>query len=588
MPLIRVVSRMGRPLAVPMQASFGAGGGTLGRSPDCTLTLPDESRHVSRRQARVDVSGGVASITCLSAANPLIVNGEELHSGQARPLADGDRIHIAEYELRFESETAPSAGSGKALIPDDPFALDPSPDLPTGPAPGTAGGRGAGAPAARRDRGFGTSVREHGPGAPAIPDAFDPFDEAPPSPLHQSGRAPQPSGADPLGLGLESDSRVDLPAGKGDSIDALFGLEPAMDPFGPDSPLGRNAGEVSSVPKRPAYRGSADPVADDASVLAGSFRLPQAIPPTEFNLPEDPVLSWHEADATREAILPPAPTGNAAELAALTDEAFDQPPPSAPQSAPQSAPDPSLVSMPAGQAPLPPASRTDEPPATSNTLAGRQPAESPGTQELLRALLDGLGLPELPRAPAQRDTPSPTLTPEMMQRLGALLAAAAEGTVELLQARATLKQELRADVTMIGSRDNNPLKFVPDGESALNQLLASQPARGFMEPRLAMRDAYDDLLAHQIGFVAGMRAAMQGLIARFDPQVLETRLAGKSVLDSMLPAARKARLWELFNNLYSDVSREAEDDFERLFGRAFVKAYEEQIARIEASTRPGK
>jgi FHA domain-containing protein len=170
-----------------------------------------------------------------------------------------------------------------------------------------------------------------------------------------------------------------------------------------------------------------------------------------------------------------------------------------------------------------------------------------------------------------------------MQRVGELLAAACDGTVALLQARATLKQQLRADVTMIGARNNNPLKFVPDGASALNQLLSPRPARGFMDARTAMRDAYDDLLAHQIGFVAGMRAAMQGLIGRFDPAVLEGRLASKSVLDAMLPAARKARLWELFNSLYADVSREAEDDFERLFGHAFVKAYEEQIARIEAA-----
>jgi FHA domain-containing protein len=83
-----------------------------------------------------------------------------------------------------------------------------------------------------------------------------------------------------------------------------------------------------------------------------------------------------------------------------------------------------------------------------------------------------------------------------------------------------------------------------------------------------------------------MRAAMHGLIGRFEPKALEQRLASKSVLDAMVPGARKARLWELFNSLYSEVAREAEDDFDRLFGRAFVKAYEEQIARIEAGSAP--
>ncbi len=521
-----------------MQAVFGPGVGTLGRSPDCTLALPDEARHISRQQARVEVAGNVAAITCLSAANPLIVNGQELRQGQARRLAHGDRIHVAGYELRFEDgDTAAAGGTAGLLIPDDPFAL---PDVaPTGPA------------AAR-------------------PGAFDPFADPPPvPPLHAAGGSPA-SGTDPLGLGLQLQPQAELPAGRADSIDALFNLEPGLDALAPGSPLGLPPGEIpKSAQERAAEEAAqrrADPVADHAPVLSGSFRLPQAIPPTEFGLAEDPVLSWTESEAAQEAILPPAPAGNAAEIAALTEQFFESP----------------------RQKPAPPTRAAAPHPAFTEPEAGRriaQPARPPQLEDasvLLRALLDGLGLAELPQAAGARSAAARTLTPELLQRIGELIAGACQGTVELLQARATLKQELRADLTMIGSRDNNPLKFVPDGPTALAQLLAAQPVRGFMEPGRAMRDAYDDLLAHQIGFVAGMRAAMQGLVGRFDPQALEQRLAGKSVLDAMLPAARKARLWELFNTLYAEVSREAEDDFDRLFGRAFVKAYEEQIARIEA------
>jgi len=532
MPLIRVVSRMGKPLAVPMVASFGPGIGTLGRSPDCTLTLPDEARHLSRQQARVEVSGNATAITCLSAANPLIINGQELRQGQARRLAHGDLIHVAGYELRFEDEGAiGSAGWSATPIPDDPFA---DPDAHAA--------------------------------VPAIPDAFDPFKEPAP-PLHAAGGS-APGGSDPLGVGLPAEQPAELPAGKADSIDALFNLEPGLDPLAPGSPLGQPAGEAPRSAQARAAEQAAqrlgDPVADNAPVLSGSFRLPQPIPPTEFGLPDDPVLSWQESDAAQEAILPPAPAGNAAEIAALAKQFFEAPvPPGGPADT-------------AG-----PADRVD---AARRAYAADAP-DAPDAAVLLQALLDGLGLAELPRVAGARGAAAQSLTPLLMQRLGELLASACEGTVELLQARATLKQELRADVTMIGSRDNNPLKFVPDGQAALAQLLAVQPVRGFMEPGRAMRDAYDDLLAHQIGFVAGMRAAMQGLVARFDPKVLEHRLANRSVLDAMLPAPRKARLWELFNSLYAEVSREAEDDFHRLFGRAFVKAYEEQIARIEAGAQ---
>mgnify|MGYP000069390429 FL=1 len=45
---------------------------------------------------------------------------------------------------------------------------------------------------------------------------------------------------------------------------------------------------------------------------------------------------------------------------------------------------------------------------------------------------------------------------------------------------------------------------------------------------------------------------------------------------------RKARCWEQFSALYQEIAREAEDDFQELFGREFVRAYEEQIARLRS------
>ena len=62
---------------------------------------------------------------------------------------------------------------------------------------------------------------------------------------------------------------------------------------------------------------------------------------------------------------------------------------------------------------------------------------------------------------------------------------------------------------------------------------------------------------------------------------LEKRLAPPGVLDSLMPGNRKAKLWDLFSELYGDISKEAEDDFHALFGREFLKAYEAQVAAIE-------
>ena len=149
----------------------------------------------------------------------------------------------------------------------------------------------------------------------------------------------------------------------------------------------------------------------------------------------------------------------------------------------------------------------------------------------------------------------------------------------LLVARAALKREVRAEVTMIVARENNPLKFSPSVDVAMTHLLGPT-ARGFMPPALAMRDAYDDLRAHQFGFLAGMRAALEGVLLRFEPAALEAKLTQKSVLDSLLPSSRKARMWDLFNELYGQISAEASDDFHALFGKAFLKAYQQHIDEL--------
>ncbi len=172
------------------------------------------------------------------------------------------------------------------------------------------------------------------------------------------------------------------------------------------------------------------------------------------------------------------------------------------------------------------------------------------------------------------------LSEDTLRMLGQLLREAMQGTLDLLRARSTTKRELRAELTMIVPRENNPLKFSPTVEAALTHML-SQQASGFMAPLDAMRDAYADLLSHQFGFIAGMRAALAGVIARFDPAQLESRLTQKRVIDSILPGARKAKLWELFAELYAEISRETEDDFHEVFGNEFLRAYEAQIAKLE-------
>lgn len=237
-----------------------------------------------------------------------------------------------------------------------------------------------------------------------------------------------------------------------------------------------------------------------------------------------------------------------------------------------SAPDPRPI-------PVSPPPLADPPSAAPETASDLPPTPSAmphaaaGDDPLLAAFLRGL----------QRLDPAPQqLTPALMERVGALLRRATEGTLHLLLARQQFKHELRATRTLIAAQDNNPLKFSPTVDVALAHLL-SPGVRSFMPAEAAMRDAFNDLRAHQFGVMVGMRAALKQLIGRFSPDELEKSIAAQSPLDNFFSTSRKAKLWDQFVQLYSTIATEAEEDFHSFFGKAFVQAYEEQMTRLGAA-----
>lgn len=668
---VRVLRQMGRALAAPLSAEFDAAGGTIGRSPDCTLVLPDQGKHISRQQARIEHRDGQFSIVALGTANPLIVDGRELTAGASAPLRGGEAIVIAHYELSVERAGAPPPASAPAVASPagddgfDPFAppahhrvaAPKPPSVAACPAiesslvdpfapPAALGSLGA-------DQGSSDSAADPFAVSPQRP--IDPF-----APIDATNDAGSATGADLFGIGGRFAPALDANRRQAEDIGALFGLdsvESGRDPLHDGSTLGEAARAAEPLDpleaiagRKPAARSKAPPadalpMHDHAPIEHGAMRLPDVIPPTMFGAPSSPSAASANAPAG-----PPASAAASAEPAAAISSASLNRSPAPSDTAPAK---PHVKSAPSIK-PLPPnqigaariggdavlswertadaqasprlsdqevraiAERVadqhprdfEPPPQTQPTLlidqlnaeqrralasasdkaralrqsagdaAPAQPGVSPSDTELLIQFLIGAGFKQWPRADGSADTGA-MLTPQVMRRLGEMLRLSAQGVVDLLTARALIKRELKADVTMITAHDNNPLKFAPDGASALAQLLAEQPLRGFMPGPAALKDAFDDLRAHQLAMVAGMRAAMQGLSARFDPATLEERLSKQNLLHSMMPIARRARLWELFIERYTQLSSEAADDFDALFGQAFVNAYQQQIDKLE-------
>ncbi|HSX91112.1 MAG TPA: type VI secretion system-associated FHA domain protein TagH [Pseudomonas sp.] len=230
--------------------------------------------------------------------------------------------------------------------------------------------------------------------------------------------------------------------------------------------------------------------------------------------------------------------------------------------------------------PTPPAEPQALPTAAENTApspavqlaAVSTPASAKGRgDEVLEAFLRGAGLDQLRIDRGE--------TRAQMEAIGRSYRHMVEGLIEVLRARASLKGEFRMAQTMIRPVENNPLKFAPNVDEALLLLLRAGN-QAFMPADQAIKESFDDLKAHQLAVMAGVQASIKHLLKRFQPAVLETQLSRTSGIGLLLSGARQAQYWELFTELYASISREAEDDFEDLFGREFSRAYEEQSAKL--------
>lgn len=609
-----VVSLDNKPL-VGLSCRFDDNGGTIGRDKGNTLALPDPHRRVSRLQAEVSFRAGVPTITNSSAVLPICAGGTPLESGQSVTLLPGMSVDIGPYVLVVRSpEQASSAASvpaaaaeptvmalkkepgepvgagsmlpglaqalpypspplpGAPLLPkDDPLALllgTPAQAAPAGAPysrmaesdPFAALGLAQEAAVARPKPGE-ADPRSHParPTAVLIPEDFNPFDLPSASarntadPLASLSLAAGPQPSHSLTGEEASIDAMFSPAGAGalDGLlvdrsqeDGLFGARPDE----PDSLLSQ---PHSSDPLAlfgdlaPAGESRSQPMRDDLAEIGGAYQPPQALDP----------MRWGP-DPTERVIEPPARAHDPEPLA-----------PAPPPAAAEPATARSTVHSVTPQAVAPAAGReafaaTGDPPDT-----------------LTQAFLSGAGLPAstLPNG----------LMPETMVLIGRLLRAATTGTIEMLAVRANIKREVQASVTVISSEANNPLKFLHDADSVL-QLFLGKRMRGFMAPEEALKDAFDDLGAHELGVIAGTRAALNEVLTKFDPGILGERLARGSPLERVLPAMRKTRLWDLYQERYAQIRLEVEDDFQSIFGKAFVAAYEAEAARMRKASAGGE
>lgn len=120
---LKIISYKGGPLAEPKFVTFESGGGSIGRSDDNTLVLPDPDKFVSRHHASISFENGSYYLTDSSLGGVFINNSESPLNNGTEQLHNGTRLKIGEYEI----ETIISEESKLEDFPfSDIFAESPS------------------------------------------------------------------------------------------------------------------------------------------------------------------------------------------------------------------------------------------------------------------------------------------------------------------------------------------------------------------------------------------------------------------------------------------------------------------------------
>lgn len=496
---------------------------TIGRATQNGWVLQDPERILSSNHCVVHYEDSDYFLTDTSTNGTFLNDSEQrIPRNQTVPLAEGDHFVLGEYEIEVnltsDGEEAPAIEQG-AVTDIVPMSHDRA--SPADPSL--------------------LSLRR--PVEPSIKGAA--ATEPPPEQLMPERASFEPPE-------IQSQARFAHPIEPPPA--AVDPLEPAAESAVPTPPPEADGGEPPAA-AFPAV--GSDPLVDGGEPSAAASPAVGS----DLLIPEDWWLAPSSSPGAPPPIAPPPPV---TPTPPAMPPPVEPPPVEPPLAAPVKPSAPAVAKSPAAsiepaivKAPAPPA-------------AG--PASAAEAEALFAAFLKGAGLPQAALAGSEHL--------RIMGDLGAIFRETVRGLMDVLVARGDVKGEFRLDRTTIGPVENNPLK-TPPGQPPLAMeeamgLLLMRRQEAYMSPVQAVREGFDDIKAHQLAVMAGIQAALNRLLERFDPANLETRLQ-QTVLDSILPASRKAKYWDLFTAEYQAIAREAEDDFNELFGDEFARAYREWL-----------
>lgn len=526
---------------VPVGGVIPKDGGTLGRSEESTLVLPDPMKSVSRLHLQFSpTSRGLYKVSNISSSgNQAFINGKELDFGKGCVLKEGDKILIGGYVLQVHY---PKGKKQKPAVSDNNADDSEKGESLSSMAELESGVESAGA---------------------APENALNPFsyesEASPANPLQVLNEC----GVEPNSLDNTNDILTN-PCNNADGINELLQGSLAS-PQGCDDesldPLaffsGSTGGDLDGILQMDVAEKTLENIAE--TPLSSARSRSRQKTPSPVPLPVASAVTSDDLDCFLEGVeLRPTVQEAAKETVLL--------PPSEPVTAKSS------------HTRATPSVKARKTTTTAPSVKARKTAAPPSqdAEALYQAFIEGLGIDGL----FEREA----LDSDFIRLVGRLFRRYVQGTLELMASRAVIKQGVRANVTLIAPERNNPLKFSPDATVAMLHLLGRR-IPGFMEPDEAVEEAFLDLRAHQIGIVSGMQSALNHVLDRFNPEVIvgdNKPLRGK--FGDVFSAWRKARLWDDYGRYFQKTREGAGDHFQSFFGSAFLEAYEQAISKV----RPDK
>ena len=220
--------------------------------------------------------------------------------------------------------------------------------------------------------------------------------------------------------------------------------------------------------------------------------------------------------------------------------------------------------------------RATHPPAIDADGPGETAADDPAdlsSQTALYTFMRGAGLPS-----RELDAQQAAM---LLHRAGQLVRELACGLRRALDVRVEHRNRLRLANTTIQPRDNNLLKFAASADDALENLFFLDKPE-YIGAVDAVRQAFDETIAHESALLEATRAALMGYLERFDPENIERQApeTGKRGLPSAEP---DAKFKEQYSSLFVALAEHSPGQLPERFASLFSEAYESAIASRTAA-----